>query len=188
MLESRYLEKLGLEEIGRKVAQGERLTISEGEKLFACPDMNALGSLAHQVRTRLHGNAAYYVVNRHINYSNVCVNGCRFCAFSRKKGDPLSFELSEEQILDKVRSQGNGLTEIHIVGGCHPDLSLGFFEDLLRKIGDIKPDAFIKAFTAVEVAHFAKNEGISVKDVLSRLNQRVFRCFPAVGPRCSARV
>jgi len=63
--------------------------------------MNAWVRLAIQVRTRLHGNAAYYVVNRHINYSNVCVNGCRFCAFSRKKGDPLSFELSEEQILIK---------------------------------------------------------------------------------------
>jgi len=181
MLEPRYLEKLGLEEIGRKVAQGERLTISEGEKLFACPDMNALGSLAHQVRTRLHGNAAYYVVNRHINYSNVCVNGCRFCAFSRKKGDPLSFELSEEQILEKVRSQGNGLTEIHIVGGCHPDLPLGFFEDLLRKIRAIKPEAFIKAFTAVEVAHFAKNEGISVKDVLSRLKSAGVQMLPGGG-------
>ena len=67
MLGPQYLEKPGLGEIGRKVARGERLTISDGEKLFACQDMNALGSLAHQVRTRLHGNAAYYVVNRHIN-------------------------------------------------------------------------------------------------------------------------
>jgi aminodeoxyfutalosine synthase len=181
MLEPRYLKKLGLEEIGRKVAQGERLTVSDGEKLFACPDVNALGSLAHQARTKLHGPAAYYVVNRHINYSNICVNGCRFCAFSKKKGDPLAFELSEEQILDKVRSQGNGLTEIHIVGGCHPDLSLRFFENLLEKIRDIKPDAFIKAFTAVEVAHFAKNEGISVKEVLLRLKSAGVRMLPGGG-------
>jgi len=156
MLEQGYFRKLGLEDISNKVAEGARLTISDGERLFACPDMNALGSLAHHARTRLHGNAAYYVVNRHINYSNICVNGCRFCAFSRKKGDPLSFELSEEQILDKIRSGGKELTEIHIVGGCHPDLPLSFFESLLRKIGHIQPNACIKAFTAVEIAILQK--------------------------------
>jgi aminodeoxyfutalosine synthase len=189
MFEPRYFKKLGLEDICHKVAQGERLTISDGERLFACPDMNALGSLAHNVRTRLHGNRAYYVVNRHINYSNICVNGCRFCAFSRKKGDPLSFELSEDEILDKICANGDGLTEIHIVGGCHPDLALSFFEDLVRKIRDTKPDVFIKAFTAVEIAHFAKNEGTSVKDVLARLKSAGVQMLPGGGAEVfSARV
>lgn len=189
MFEPRYFKKLGLEDISHKVAEGERLTISDGERLFACPDMNAIGSLAHQVRTRLHGNTAFYVVNRHINYSNICVNGCRFCAFSRKKGDPLSFELSEDEILDKICANGNGLTEVHIVGGCHPDLALSFFEDLVRKIRVIKPDVFIKAFTAVEIAHFAKNEGISVKDVLARLKSAGVQMLPGGGAEVfSARV
>jgi len=189
MFEPRYFKKLGLEDISYKVAAGERLTISDGERLFACPDMNAIGSLAHQVRTRLHGNTAYYIVNRHINYSNICVNGCRFCAFSRKKGDPLSFELSEHEILDKICASGNGLSEIHIVGGCHPDLPLSFFEDLVRKIRVIKPDAFIKAFTAVEIAHFAKNEGTSVKDVLARLKSAGVQMLPGGGAEVfSARV
>ncbi len=181
MLEPGYFRNLGLEDIAHKVAQGARLTLSEGERLFACPDMNALGSLAHHSRTRLHGNVAYYVVNRHINYSNICVNGCRFCAFSRKKGDPLSFELSEEEILDKIRAEGNGLTEIHVVGGCHPDLPLTFFEGLLRKIRDMRPDAFLKAFTAVEIAHFAKNEAISVKEVLTRLKSAGVQMLPGGG-------
>ena len=181
MLEPGYFRKLGLEDISHKVAEGARLTISEGERLFACPDMNALGSLAHHARTRLHGNVAYYVVNRHINYSNICVNGCRFCAFSRKKGDPLSFELSEEEILDKIRAGGKELTEIHIVGGCHPDLPLSFFEGLLRKIGRIQPNACIKAFTAVEIAHFAKNERIPVKDVLARLKSAGLQMLPGGG-------
>lgn len=181
MLDYRYLEKLGLGEIGRKVAEGERLSVADGEKLFACPDMNALGSLAHTVRTRLHGKTAYYVVNRHINYSNICVNGCRFCAFSRKRGDPLSFELTEEQILDKIRSDGNGLTEIHIVGGCNPDLPLSFFEKLIHKIRELKPKAFIKAFTAVEIAHFAKMERISAGEVLERLKAAGVRMMPGGG-------
>ena len=181
MLGPGYFRKLGLEDISQKVEAGARLTISEGERLFACPDMNALGSLAHHVRTRLHGNVACYVVNRHINYSNICVNGCRFCAFSRKKGDPLSFELSEEEIIDKIRAEGNELTEIHIVGGCHPDLRLSFFEGLLRRICRIQPNAFIKAFTAVEIAHFAKNEQIPVKDVLARLKSAGLQMLPGGG-------
>ena len=181
MFEPRYFGKLGLEEIARKVAEGRRLTIEEGEKLFACPDINAVGSLAHHVRTRLHGNVAYYVVNRHINYSNICVNGCRFCAFSKKKGEPLSFELSQDEIIDKIRTIGNGLTEIHVVGGCHPELPLSFFEELLAKIREIKPDAIIKAFTAIEVAHFAKNEGISVKEVLVRLKSAGVQMLPGGG-------
>ena len=181
MFEPKYYKNFGLEEIARKVADGERLTVAEGEKLFACPDLNALGSLAHLVRTRLHGNEAYYVVNRHINYSNVCVNGCRFCAFSRKKGDPLSFELSEEEILDKIRANGNELTEIHVVGGCHPDLPLSFFERLIGKIRELKPQAIIKAFTAVEIAHFAKIEGIAVGEVLARMKSAGVRMMPGGG-------
>jgi aminodeoxyfutalosine synthase len=189
MFEPQYFRRLGLEEIACKVAEGRRLTISDGEKLFACPDMNALGSLAHHVRTRLHGSVAYYVVNRHINYSNICVNGCRFCAFSRKKGDPLSFELSEDEILDRIRAGGNGLTEIHIVGGCHPGLPLSFFENLVCKVREIKPHAFIKAFTAVEIDHFAKRERISVENVLERLKAAGVQMLPGGGAEVfSARV
>ncbi len=189
MFEPLYYKKLGLEDICHKVADGERLTIPDGERLFACQDMNAIGSLAHEARTRLHGNTAYYVVNRQINYSNICVNGCRFCAFSRKKGDPISFELSENEILDKISANGTGLTEVHIVGGCHPDLGLPFFENLVRKIRDKKPDVFIKAFTAVEIAHFAKNEGTSVKDVLVRLKSAGVQMLPGGGAEVfSARV
>jgi aminodeoxyfutalosine synthase len=140
-----------------------------------------VGSLAHQARTKLHGNQAYYVVNRHINYSNICVNGCRFCAFSKKKGDALSFELTEEQILEKIRAGGNDLTEIHIVGGCHPDLPLSFFEGLLGKVRELRPQAIIKAFTAVEIAHFAKREGISAGEVLVRLKAAGVRRMPGGG-------
>jgi aminodeoxyfutalosine synthase len=181
MFEPGYYRNFGLEEIARKVAEGQRLTIEDGESLFACPDVHAVGSLAHLARTRLHGNAAYYVVNRHINYSNICVNGCRFCAFSRKKGDPLSFELSEEQILEKLRAYGNNLTEIHVVGGCHPDLPLSFFERLIGRIKELQPHAFIKAFTAVEIAHFAQKEGIAAGEVLTRLKAAGVRMLPGGG-------
>lgn len=181
MLDYSYFERVGLGDICRKVEAGQRLDLADGERLFACSDINAVGSLAHLVRTRLHGDAAFYVVNRQINYSNICVNGCRFCAFSRKKGDPLAFELSEQEILDKISAQGNGLTEVHIVGGCHPDLPLAFFEELLRKIKAMAPGSFIKGFTAVEIAHFAKKEGISVREVLTRLKAVGLQMLPGGG-------
>lgn len=181
MFETAYYRKLGLESIGEKVAQGERLDLEDGERLFACRDIHALGSLAHHVRSRLNGKAAFYVVNRQINYSNICVNGCRFCAFSKKKGDPLGFELTEEEILAKVAAQGRNLTEVHIVGGCHPDLPLSFFENVLRKIGELRPNSFIKAFTAVEIAHFAAKEGISVREVLLRLKAVGLKMLPGGG-------
>ncbi|MFZ2447961.1 MAG: aminofutalosine synthase MqnE [Syntrophobacteraceae bacterium] len=181
MLEREYYRKIGLGDIPDKVAAGERLSLADGERLFACRDINALGSLAHAARTRLHGKAAYFIVNRHVNYSNICVNGCRFCAFSKKKGDPLAFELSEAEILEKIAAQGNGLTEVHIVGGCHPDLPLSFFESMLRKIRVLRPDSFLKAFTAVEIAHFAKNESISVREVLVRLKSAGLQMLPGGG-------
>ncbi|MGC9195270.1 MAG: aminofutalosine synthase MqnE [Syntrophobacteraceae bacterium] len=181
MFEQGYYKNLGLGEIARRVWDGQRLSIEDGERLFACPDVLAVGSLAHLARTRISGQKAYYVVNRHINYSNVCVNGCRFCAFSRKKGDPLAFELSEEQILEKIGSCANKLTEIHVVGGCHPDLPLIFFEKLIGKIKELQPQAMIKAFTAVEIAHFAKKEGITVGEVLARLKAAGVRMLPGGG-------
>ena len=135
MLDDTLYREYGLEDIRAKVEAGERLTVEDGERLFACPDVLAVGALAHRVRRRMHGDKAYYVLNQHINYSNVCVNGCRFCAFGREQGDPLAFELSLEDILDKVRSRSHDpITEVHMVGGCHPSLPFGFYEEALRGI------------------------------------------------------
>jgi aminodeoxyfutalosine synthase len=181
-VDTKLFKELGLEDIHGKVQAGERISVEEGERLFACPNVLAVGSLAHRVRRRMHGDAAYYVVNQHINYSNVCVNGCRFCAFGRKKGDPLAFELSLEDILNKVKSRTDDpITEVHIVGGCHPDLPFGFYEEALRRIKTLRPELRIKAFTAVEVAHFAKLEGISTREVLIRLKDAGLDMLPGGG-------
>ena len=179
--ETRYRD-LGLEDIRASVLAGKRLTIEDGQRLFACPDILAVGALAHELRRRMHGDAAYYVVNQHINYSNLCVNGCRFCAFGRKKGDPLAFELSLDGILNKVRARSEDpITEVHMVGGCHPTLPFGFYEEVLRGIKELRPELRIKAFTAVEIAHFAKLEGISTRQVLERLKDAGLDMLPGGG-------
>lgn len=185
MPDKAYYAALGLSSILDKVLSGERLSYEDGLALFACPDLTAVGALAAEVRFRLHGDAAYYVVNRQVNYTNVCVNGCLFCAFRRDHADEDgAFQLSKEDILARLeaaQSGSLGLDEMHMVGGCHPKLGLAWFEDVLRTVSDRWPDLPLKAFTPVEIAHFAALEGISTLEVLQRLKACGLRMMPGGG-------
>lgn len=183
MLSADHYALLGLGDIYEKVLAGERLSLEDGEKCFSCPDINALGALAHHVRTRMHGDTTYYVLNRHINYTNVCVNGCLFCAFQRedeKKSG--AYTMTEEEILAKLSPQdGMKFNEMHIVGGCHPKLPLSFFEETIKKVKAAHPHIVVKAFTCVEIAHFAALENISTKEVLRRLKKAGLGMLPGGG-------
>ncbi len=182
MLEHQHYEQLGIGDIRRKVHEGARLDRDDGLRLFRCPDVVAVGALADDVRRRLHGDAAYYVLNQHINYSNICVNGCRFCAFHRKKGEPGAFELSLDDIEQKLNEKpGGSIREVHVVGGCHPTLPLGYFEAMIRRIKEIRPEVHVKAFTAVEIAHFAQLEGVTTREVLLRLQKAGLDMLPGGG-------
>lgn len=182
MLNHTWYRKLQLEDVLEKIDAGERLTVEDGQRLFACPDVLAVGALAHKFRLRLHGKSAFYVMNQHINYSNVCVNGCKFCAFGREKGDPLAFQMTPAEVVEKVRGSLNSrITEVHIVGGCHPDLPLSYFEKILQEIKTVRPDVLIKAFTVVEIAHFAKLEKCSTREVLCRLRTAGLDMLPGGG-------
>ena len=185
MPDKAYYAALGLSSILEKVLSGERLSYEDGLALFACPDLTAVGALAAEVRFRLHGDAAFYVVNRQINYTNVCVNGCLFCAFRRDHEDEDgAFVLGKEDILARLEAAQGGslsLDEMHMVGGCHPKLGLTWFEDLLRTVADRWPGLPLKAFTPVEIAHFAALEGISTLEVLQRLKACGLRMMPGGG-------
>src|SRR5690606_30157410 len=113
--------------------------------------------LADAVRRRMHGRRAYYNINRHINYSNVCALSCKFCAFHRKRGQEGAYEMDAAQIAAEAKTaQDNGATEVHMVGGLHPNLPFEFYLEALRAISAAAPALHIKAFTAVEIVHFAK--------------------------------
>jgi aminodeoxyfutalosine synthase len=174
-------EALGLGLVARKVRDGERLSLEDGRALFACPDVTAVGALAHLRRTALHGESTYFVVNRHINYTNVCVNGCAFCAYQREKGQDGGFELSIAEAVERLLAAPLPPREVHIVGGCHPDLRLAFFVDLLEAVQKALPDAALKCFTAVEIAHFARLEGISTIEVLQTLKAAGLAMLPGGG-------
>ena len=146
-----------LQDIQKKVEDGVRLDAQDGLALFETPDLWTVGELAGLVRRRLHGDAAYYNVNRHLNYSNVCILSCKFCEFQRKPGQDGAYVFELEEIAEQARrAQQAGATEIHIVGGLHPKLKFDWYLEMLRSIRSAAPLLHIKAFTAVELVHLAR--------------------------------
>lgn len=145
------------ETIREKVKSGQRLGSEEGRYLFEQADLHRLGRLADEVRERKVGKRASYVVNRYLNYSNVCILNCQFCAFAKKKRDPGMFEFSVEELKEAARkSVAQGITEIHIVGGLHPSLPYSFYLEMLRSLASLEPRPVLKVFTAIEIRHLAE--------------------------------
>jgi aminodeoxyfutalosine synthase len=143
--------------IAEKIEAQQRISEGDALALFDSKDLNALGVLASTVRQRKNGNYATYILNRYINYSNICVLSCQFCAFAAKKRDAHAFERASVEIVEAVRSALDlGITEVHMVGGLHPTLKKEWYLELLRSLRALDPDLHIKAFTAIEVRHLAQ--------------------------------
>ena len=177
-----FITQAGLGHILDKVRAGERLSLDDGRRLYDHPDILALGYLANIVRERQNGNRAYFIYNQHINYSNVCTNLCKFCAFGRPKGDALAYEMSLDEIRAKVRERlDEPISEIHIVGGIHPDLPFAYYVDMLRAIREIRPDVHLQAFTCVEIHHLARLAGKPVDETLRLLMDAGLGSMPGGG-------
>ncbi len=174
------IRRAGLSDIYEKIEAGERLSREDGLRLLSSPDLLALGVLARRVRERLHGRKTYYVLNRHLNYTNVCENRCRFCAYWRPPGDSRAYVLSPEEAVRKL-SEGPPPREIHIVGGVHPELPYSYYLELLSAVKEAFPEAHIKAFTCVEIDHLARISGKSVEEVLRELKAAGLSCLPGGG-------
>jgi aminodeoxyfutalosine synthase len=145
-----------LRPIAEKVAERQRISEADALQLFRSSDLNALGVMASAVRERLNGNVATYILNRYINYSNICILSCQFCAFAAKKRDAHAFERSIDDIVAAVEeSLGAGITEVHMVGGLHPTLTKEWYLELLGRLQALDPNVIIKAFTAIEIRHLA---------------------------------
>lgn len=146
-----------LRSIYEKVQAGERLNGEDGLTLLRSRDVWTIGQMADIVRRRLHGDIAYYNINRHLNYTNICALSCKFCSFYRKKDEDGAYEYSVEAAAEQARQAAEaGATEIHIVGGLHPYLPFSYYTDMLRAIREAAPKIHIKAFTAVEIVHLAR--------------------------------
>jgi aminodeoxyfutalosine synthase len=177
------LQRLGLTDIVAKLDARERLSEDDGVRLFACPDLHAVGWLANRERERRHGPVTYYNYNLRLEATNVCEASCLFCSFARlKPGMPQAYTLTLEQIFDKLRARADQpLTEVHVVNGLHPGLPFDYYTDMLRGLKRIRPEVHLKCFTAVEIAFFADHYGMTDAEVLRRLIDAGLDSLPGGG-------
>jgi aminodeoxyfutalosine synthase len=162
-----------LRAVAEKIEARQRISEADAFELYRSPDLNALGILASAVREQKNGNYATYIHNRYINYSNICVLSCQFCAFAAKKRDAHAFEYAIDEIVAVVKEALRvGVTEVHMVGGLHPTLKKEWYLQLLRELRALDPDLHIKAFTAIEVRHLAQRIfRMPIRDTLELLRE-----------------
>jgi aminodeoxyfutalosine synthase len=146
-----------LQPLVSKVESGLRISEADADLLYDSSDINGIGAIANIVRERKNGNVATYIHNRYVNYSNVCLLSCQFCAFGAKKREAHAFEMAIPEIVETVRDALRlGITEIHMVGGLHPTLKGDWYLELLRNLHRLDEQLIIKAFTAIEIRHLAE--------------------------------
>jgi aminodeoxyfutalosine synthase len=180
---SELIERSDLADIYHKVREGQRLSHEDGLRLYQSNDFFAVGHMANMVRERKNGHTAYYVVNLHINYSNICKNNCKFCAFSRRNpGDKGAYEMPIDEILERAKQAPKlGATEIHVVGGAHPTWPFSRYLEIIGKLHDAFPNVHLQAFTAVEVAHMADIAKLSIPETLQKLKLAGLGSLPGGG-------
>ena len=172
-----------LQKIGNKVIQNERISFDEGVYLFEHASLPYVGALANWKRESLHGNKTYFNKNFHIEPTNVCVFSCKFCSYSKLYAHKEEgWELTIDQMLDIVKSyDGKPVTEVHIVGGVHPKLTLEFFLELMRAIKAHRPDLHIKAFTPVELEYMFRKAKVSVEEGMKLAKKAGLDSLPGGG-------
>ncbi|WP_246559361.1 aminofutalosine synthase MqnE [Citrifermentans pelophilum] len=168
--------------IATKVTNGERITDDDALFLFECRDLLAVGELAAFANHRINGKRVFFNVNRHINHTNICVNRCKFCAFSKTADEPGAYCYDLEEIRNRaIEAAEQGATEIHIVGGLHPDLPFDFYLEMLRTVRQVSETLHVKAFTAVEIDYLAKIAGLSLAETLGELKLAGLGSLPGGG-------
>lgn len=165
-----------------KLESGGRLTREDGYRMMRSSNVRELGWMANQIKTRRHGNRFYYTHSINVNYTNVCVLTCKFCAFSRTKKEPDAYVWEVPDIVQKVRNAArHGVWEVHIVGGLHADLPLSYYESMLSEIKKACPGVLIQAFTAVELDFIGRIEKMDIREVLARLQRAGLGGIPGGG-------
>lgn len=179
----KVLERAGLGEIAEKVENGERLSASDGLRLYQTPALSAVGFLANLVRERKNGNVAFWVRNQHVNYTNVCNKGCLFCSFyARPKDDPRAYVMTPEQAAQKVRNYLDvPIREVHVVGGVNPKLPYSYYLELLHAIKEARPEAHVKAFTMVEIDQIVRVAKKAPREVYEDLKNAGLDAIPGGG-------
>ena len=168
--------------IAEKTLAGERLSFDDGVSLYRSSDLLGVGWLANRVREEKNGNTTWFNVNRHINPTNVCVAACKLCAFGRQKRHPAAYTMSLEDVWERAgQGYSEAVSEFHIVGGLHPELSLEWFCEMIAGLKARFPQVHLKAFTMVEVSYLARRAKISIEECLIRFKQAGVDSLPGGG-------
>ena len=172
-----------LQNIGNKVIHNERLSFNEGVYLFEKASLPYVGALANWKRESLHGDKTYFNKNFHIEPTNVCVFSCKFCSYSKLYAHKEEgWELTIDQMMDIVKSyDGKPVTEVHIVGGVHPKLTLEFFLELMRTIKSHRPELHIKAFTPVELEYMFRKAKVTTEEGMKLAHEAGLDSLPGGG-------
>jgi len=178
------LSDRALQPIAEKLAAGQRLDDADGLTLYQTPDLLGVGALADAVNRAKHGNVVTFAANQHINPTNVCVlrNTCVFCSFARMPKEEGNYTRSLEEVFHEAeQARGAPTREFHIVGGLHPKLRLSYYTDMIRGLKERFPHIHIKALTAVEIAHLARIEKTSEREVLVAMKAAGLTSLPGGG-------
>jgi aminodeoxyfutalosine synthase len=178
------LQDPALRSIGEKVARGDRLSPADALVLYATSDLLGLGMLADHANRRLNADRVFFSANQHINPTNVCVlrNTCVFCSFARMPKEDGAYTRSLDEVFQEAeQARGMPTREFHIVGGLHPKLRLSYYTDMIRGLKERHPQVHIKALTAVEIAHLARIERSSVREVLLAMQEAGLTSLPGGG-------
>lgn len=170
------------EEIAARVSAGERLTAEDALILWQDAPLWRLGELAVAKKREVSGDKVFYNRNFHLEPTNVCLFNCKFCSFRRPRGSEGAWEWTMEQMEEQVRRyEGTGVTEVHIVGGVHPDHNLDYYCELIRRVKSILPDVAVKAYTAIELSYMIRKAGLSTREGLQRLIDAGMDAIPGGG-------
>ena len=170
------------EEIAASVSTGERLTAEDALTLWQDAPLWRLGELAVAKKREVSGDKVFYNRNFHLEPTNVCLFNCKFCSFRRPRGSEGAWEWTMEQMEEQVRRYiGSGVTEVHIVGGVHPDHNLDYYCELIRRVKTILSDVAVKAYTAIELSYMIRKAGLSTREGLQRLIDAGMDAIPGGG-------
>ena len=173
-----------LRPVAEKVSRGERLDADDALRLYRTSDLLGLGAMADYANRARNGDRVYFSANQHINPTNVCIlrNTCTFCSFARMPKEEGAYTRSLEEVFHEAdRASGMPTREFHIVGGLHPKLRLSYYTDMIRGLKERHPQVHIKALTAVEIAHLARIEKISEREVLLAMKEAGLTSLPGGG-------
>ncbi len=172
---------MSLSVVEEKINAGEPLNFNDAKTVLESNNLIKIGEIARRVKFKKSSNKVYFVLNKHINYTNICVSKCKFCAFYRNGDEKDAYIMSVDEIVDEIAKVPKGIKEVHIVGGLHPTKDFSYYIDMIKAIRENFPDIDIKAFTAVEIDYFSKISTMSYSEVLKSLKDAGLNSMPGGG-------